>query len=259
MFVSSGTMTGPIHIAKGFPNQDAYNVLTNEEMGLTVVSLADGAGSLERSDLGAQKATEESCKFVESLYQNDIFLNAQSPIYTSQSSQKFSRNYLSSIVESAMWKTVEVIQSEEDREIGSTLVLFAVDKNFWACCVVGDSFAVIHTKEDHYELLTSPTVGEFANITQLLTSRNIEVTTFEGRREEISGFALSSDGLEFVGVTKNVGPAPQFWNGVFSRVHYGNFSVEGFLNFLLSKGKIEDDTTLIAVSVNEEEEEDDAL
>ena len=54
MNIYAGTITGPYHEQRGETSQDAYWFL--QERGFTVLAVADGAGSLPRSGVGAEIA-----------------------------------------------------------------------------------------------------------------------------------------------------------------------------------------------------------
>ena len=239
MKISQGTIVGPYHLDRGLPNQDAFDSFFDEESGFTVLAVADGAGSLERSHVGAQTAVLEFGKAV-----LDV--------------RKDSALTLEEVVEKSFEKVIDIIKDFDDREIGCTLIVFVSDGERWVCASVGDSLGVLQDTDGNLFLLKADIDAEFANQTPLLTSHDVSISFFGDTIDYFSAVALMSDGLENSTISKpDRAPVPGFWNGIFSRNAQGELNVESLLDYMMSSRKLEDDTSLIVankiVSSSEEE------
>jgi hypothetical protein len=216
-----GTVEGPYHRKNGIPNQDVAYWHETEE--LFIGAVADGAGSLKHSDVGAFDAASA----------------AVTAVYEALATVPF---------EELVARGIEAGQAaqlanEDYKEYGSTLtmVILAADGR-WAAGGVGDSFAVIHLEDGSHELVTGTAIGEFANITELLTSKEIHPLYADG--DGAVGFSLSSDGLENVALSKKEAH-PGFWNGIRDKANDGSLRVDELFGWLDSLDRIVDDTTLL--------------
>lgn len=226
------SIAGPYHIKNNIPNQDA--VLFHEDSGLMIAAVADGAGSLQKSDKGAQDAVEKAVHGIQKMAVNttDLVALTAEALDVARSSQLSFPDY---------------------KDYGSTLVVVALRENGdWAASAVGDSFAVIHKEDGSHTLVTGTPKGEYANITELLTSEPINPVHSAG--SGAIGFSLSSDGLESVGISREDPTDADsrqahsgFWNGIVSRAKSGKFDVAGLFDWLDDQDKIIDDTTLLTV------------
>lgn len=220
-FVSS--IEGPYHRKSGSPNQDSAHWLYEEDFFIGAV--ADGAGSLKFSDIGSETATH----------------SAVNAMHKALFSSKLKE--LPSIGVEAGRKAQ--LAHEGYKEYGSTLTVVVLKSSGeWAAGGVGDSFGVIHKSDESHELVTGTPIGEYANITQLLTSKTIKPIYSSGIGA--TGFSLSSDGLESVAISKRQAH-PGFWNGIRDKALDGSLDVSRLFDWLASLDRIVDDTTLLTV------------
>lgn len=224
MDIYAGTITGPYHEQRGETSQDAYWFL--QERGFTVLAVADGAGSLPRSGVGAEIAVNTAVN--ETM---DDLLGGES-------------------LEEAVRSGIECAQTsltirDDAHEIGCTLALAAYHEDGgWAAGTIGDSFIVITADRDAHTLITSPKPSEFNNITHLLTTSNVQPTIEHGEDRPLM-ISVASDGLAGAS-TKSGTPSGAFWAKVSDYATSGEgLDVDALLEFMNAEGRIEDDTTLI--------------
>lgn len=223
--VNAGTVTGPHNKVNNKNNQDAYASL--QENGHTVIAVADGAGSLRLSDIGASIAASTSV--AETM---DALNDGIDTMGAVQKGLEAARHAL--------------LDRDDHEEIGCTIALAAISGDTWAVAVVGDAFAVVSYANNHHTLIRPDKIGEFANLTTLLTSRNNNYQPlYYSGDEPIVAISLSSDGLENVSITENA-PSPGFWNPVVKRaLEDDGMDVQAFLDYMDDKEKVVDDTTLV--------------
>lgn len=99
--------------------------------------------------------------------------------------------------------------------------------------------------EDVGLLVSNDGAGEFANITELLTSRDPDLKIFCGEGFIVGG--LGSDGVDTF--TLNNGyPHVAFWNSMLKQIgNNPDFTVDGFLQYLRDNDRLVDDTTLAII------------
>lgn len=223
MGVSAGTVVGPYHLRQGVENQDAYWFL--EEGGYTVVAVADGAGSLPKSEIGAQLAAVTAVnETIDCLQDGASFEQA-----------------IGSGIDGA--RAVLLARSDVE-EIGCTLAVAAMSVNGgWGAGVVGDAFSIISLEVDNHRLVQPDNDAEFANFTKLLTSRDPDPFIVAGS-ESVVAVAVSSDGLTNVSMIDGE-PSGKFWSPIVSRALKDNMDIQSFLYYMDDNEKIYDDTTLV--------------
>lgn len=223
MTVFAGTITGPTHVRQGTENQDAYWFL--EEKGFTVIAVADGAGSLPRSALGAQLASSTAVN--ETM---DALLDGRS---------------FHSAIELGIESARNTLLSRQDaHEIGCTIAVAAMsNKGGWGAGVVGDAFALISTDVDNHAILQPTSDAEFANFTKLLTSRD-HSPVYDSGDELLKAISVSSDGLTNTSVIEGEA-SPRFWSPIITRALNEDMNVQSFLYYMNDNEKIYDDTTLV--------------
>jgi len=228
--VSLGSIPGPYHLKNNLNNQDA--VVFHDERDHFVAAIADGAGSLKHSDEGAYAAVNAAVyEAFAHVASGDLGEMTRQGLAAATTTQKRFENY---------------------KEYGSTLTVVAMNqKGEWAVSAVGDSFAVVHMNDDSHEFVSGSPVGEYANITELLTSDSIHPIHASGSNAK--GFSLSTDGLEHVAsVVEKSSPSGRnshagFWNGVLVRAEKGQLDVLALFEWLNKQDQITDDTTLLTV------------
>jgi hypothetical protein len=217
-----GTLIGPYHLADATPNQDYYDYLLEDE--LIVLAMADGAGSKLYSGEGAKLAVESCLDWFRTHDVEESDLEPQ-------------------VAQAIVNARNLVLAQEEHAQMGSTLVIFVQYRNVWCVGVVGDSFAIIE-EEDKFILISQPGDSEYVNVTPLLTSNSFAPNIVMGAVQSLKTSILSTDGLAQLGI-KGKSPYLAFWKPLVERCRTNNLDVDQFFQYLDSKEKIVDDTTLM--------------
>lgn len=220
--ISAGTITGPHHRIRNEENQDFYHSIS--EKGVTVIAVADGAGSLELSHVGAQLAATTVVGETIDCY--------------------FDGNEPEDAVRCGIEKTRDMLLERDDRDlIGCTLSVAIITEKGWAVGVVGDSFAVVSFEDDTHEMIQAVSDSEFVNITKLVTSRDHD-PIFRSGPEQPIGLSVATDGLLHASLQDGV-PLQGFWTPIVKRAAEENLDVEELLAHMHYRDKITDDTTLV--------------
>lgn len=236
--LAAGTKIGPHHAQSGTPNQDAYDYI--EGPGLVTLAVADGAGSLEYSKEGAEMAVEAAVGM-----SADLIIQSSGPVD------------LVEVLKESMLEARNAVKTHPQWErAGCTLTLAAITEEYFAVGVVGDSFAVLQTADSALHLVQPPSVGEFANITKLLTSDDFTYSIVSGSTKDLLSIALCSDAFEQATLEKRV-PTAGFWSKIFAMAFAGSLSIEQLIGFMDAQGKIEDDATMIVGTVSKPESDTD--
>lgn len=176
-------VTGRVHMAKNLPCQDkTYSVFKN---GVSIIALADGAGSARLSHFGAEIATFKICEILAS-YFDSLFDGNENEI---------KKQILSELLNSLNKKADEL--KCDLKELSNTLLAVGVKDNRFILLHVGDG-VIGYAKDGKIGVLSTPQNGEFINETTFLNSKNA-LNEMKLQREVlngIDGFLLLSDGAE---------------------------------------------------------------
>lgn len=185
MWITNSVLVrGRGHIAEEKPCQD--RVYTIEQDGVSVISLADGAGSRARSEIGAEIASKTAGNFIlqhkDELYQAETFRTLKEELYQD--------------LINALQKGVEENNCESIRDLASTLLCVGIYRDRLFMIHVGDG-VIIYRKGGQLLILSEPDNGEYANVTTFVTSQNaFEHLRFKRAEipEEADAFFIMSDG-----------------------------------------------------------------
>lgn len=171
------------HLANGLPCQDV--AIAGEAGDVSVIALADGAGSAKLSDIGAFVVVESV---------SDILVDKFDDLYYGEEKKVKSfvtENILASLLRRASQESVDL------RELSSTLLCVAVKGERYVAMHVGDGVIGV-MQGDVLKVLSHPSNGEHANETVFINSLNAQydMRLLRGRAAAISGFVLMSDGSE---------------------------------------------------------------
>jgi serine/threonine protein phosphatase PrpC len=174
-------VTGSSHIKKGSPCQD--RVYSQELDGVTVISLADGAGSCLKSEIGAEISTKYIADFICKNF-NTIF---------KQKEKISSKKIIENITNALSVKTKEMNLSLKD--FSSTLLFVAVRDDKYIAGHIGDGM-IGYFDNNNVKVLSNPENGEYANQTFFTTSSNAvnHFRIYKNKLNNIRGFILMSDG-----------------------------------------------------------------
>lgn len=223
MTITAGSIAGPRHKANETGNQDSFWFL--EEDDFIVIAVADGAGSLKKSEIGAQLA-------------------AATAVNEAMDALQDGRSFDQSM-EIGISRARDTLLARDDvHEIGCTLALSAMSRTGgWGAGVVGDAFTVVSFEEGLHKLVQPASSAEFANITKLLTSNN-HSPLVESGDETVLAISVSSDGL-WGSSTIDGQASSKFWTPIINRALDGNMNIQAFLHFMEEQDRIDDDSTLV--------------
>ena len=175
---------GRSHIKNNVPCQDKTHTLT--ENGVSVIALADGAGSAPLSHYGAERVPELICK---------TFANQFDEIFAKQDGTAVKQDLVNAVVDSLLVLSVE--HACDVKDLACTLLAVAVKDERFLLLHVGDG-VIGYLKKETVKVASAPTNGEFANTTVFVTSKDAAKTMnlLKGNLNGIEGFVLMSDGSE---------------------------------------------------------------
>src|SRR5699024_9530092 len=129
-----GSIPGPLAQKKNKPNQDKFNSTLLHDIG-AIIATADGAGSLAKSDYGAQLA-------IDTLFESAL---------------KNSSSNVEELLEESVQTARNTLFTHEDRaQIGCTLATAILTNDSAHISITGDAFAVLWYEDGSLELVENP-------------------------------------------------------------------------------------------------------
>ena len=162
----------------------------NSAKGVQVITLADGAGTAEFSEYGAQTVAKKACGY---LVQNFHRLyNSEDGV----SVKKELHDYLLSEIETRRTKLSEKADCTI-KDLASTFLMVAVHQNEFILAHIGDG-VIGYIRNGELKVASAPDNDEFANTTTFVTSSNAlsAMRMSKGSLDGVAGFILMSDGTE---------------------------------------------------------------
>lgn len=172
------------HIKAGTPCQDKTYFMSENDV--SVIALADGAGSASMSHFGAEFVTHEICEL----------LTRQFDIYFNEDDGAAVKRVIVGILLEGLEKLAEDLKCET-KDLASTLLVSAVHNGKYIILHIGDGI-IGYVKDNELKIASYPENGEFVNTTVFVTSKEALSTMkmMKGQLNGITGFALMSDGTE---------------------------------------------------------------
>lgn len=172
------------HIEEKIPCQD--KTYCCEKDGLTVIALADGAGSAKYSHLGAEHIVQYIC--VDFAKNFDLYFSNDNGASVKKAFNDSIKNQINELA-----KEIEC----KPNDLASTLLVAAVKDNRYILLHIGDG-VIGYSKNHVINVASNPENGEFVNTTIFTTSRDSLQTMrlLKGNLGLIDGFVLMSDGTE---------------------------------------------------------------
>jgi hypothetical protein len=180
--VTSTSVAGTSHVALGQPCQDAHHYAVLDS-GVLIAAVADGAGSLVHSQIGAKTAVDTLVPAIASLLDSAPTLdNAQ--------------------ITGAFNLTRETVAKAADQmglqlwELGCTVCLVIAFSDHTLQANIGDSAAIFQGVDDALEVLIEPFKGEYANETAFLSSNEWQSNLIIERSSvKAKAIMLGTDGI----------------------------------------------------------------
>lgn len=169
------------HELDGKPGQDRFRYESRNRV--QVLCLADGAGSAQLSEHGAQVVVTAGCDFAVDRYG-----------FGRSSSVSRYGNALHEHLLVELSKTATRLGCDL-KDLASTFLCVAVTERFFVAVQIGDG-VVGAERNGELDVVTFPDNGEFANVTTFVTSHNAasSMQVVSGDIEDYTGFILMSDG-----------------------------------------------------------------
>lgn len=170
------------HVAENIPCQDKTIALTKNDV--SVIALADGAGSAKYSHIGAQTTINAVSDYIVTNF--DMLVKEQDGVVIKQLFQK--------IILDALKEDQQVLDCELNA-LASTLLVVAIKDETFFLLHVGDG-VIGYVKDEQLYVASKPSNGEFTNSTVFVTSSRLieNMNLIKGTLQNISGFILMSDG-----------------------------------------------------------------
>jgi hypothetical protein len=184
--VIGASVQGTSHHAKNFPCQDAhcYRVLPCGEL---LIAVADGAGSAERSQEGAQCAVQQVIAALEGALQNQ-------PPGDEAAWQALMTKAFGEARESLV--QLATVADAPLRSFATTLTCVAVVGDWLAVGQIGDGATVAETTNNSLFLTVHPQRGEYANETYFLTMPDaLHYVATAIHSQLICALVVTTDGL----------------------------------------------------------------
>jgi serine/threonine protein phosphatase PrpC len=173
---------GRHHIRSASPCQDKTIVCSRN--GISIIALADGAGSARLSHFGAECAINSASDFIA----NNFF----NLIKTTDGRQ------VKLLILDTIRTDLENIAKEYEctlNDLASTLLLVAVCEEWYIIIHIGDG-VIGYLDGTDLKIASFPDNGECSNMTTFVTSNSAlaSMRLFKGNINDISGFVIMSDG-----------------------------------------------------------------
>ena len=241
------SVRGPSHVNKGTPCQDQHGttILGNSPNDTLVTCVADGAGSAEYGEEGAQIACGAVLQGAAKHFESECHFD------------HLDVDHLIHWCETARQQIGELANQRDcpPRQFATTLCVAILSPRHAFFFQIGDGAIVLGTR-DTYGVVFWPQSGEYANSTNFLTAENFRVRLeFCVADRNFTEVALFTDGLERVALQfHSQTPHPPFFQPLFSALQNDTPSAaleESLSHFLQSKAmqlRSDDDKSLILAS-----------
>lgn len=205
MIVAGASVQGTAHLATGQCCQDAFKAI--DLGGAAVLAVSDGAGSRDRSALGAHIAVDAACR----LLAEDVPDAEQAP----EAWTKWISGRGRSVVEEYLRAVSGVLGADLGPEALAATLTAAVVAPPWAAFVsLGDGFATLVTRDDRCHLVLPPPTVPSGFLSS--PGAALRVRTFAVWEPELSALVLATDGCAALaldhpsvrGLPPEAGPLP---------------------------------------------------
>ncbi len=243
--VACDQIVGKSHASSHAPCQDFAACRRSTTM--ACIALADGAGSRQRSEIGAEAVVRASLRMLEAQF-DEIY--GMCELDKGAAQRHIHQRLMTVLQQEAATHDCEV------NELASTLLFVAHKRGRFIAGHVGDGVIAQVDGDGSAQTLSHPENGEYANTTVFVTDSSAadRLRLFHGESDaRVAGFALMSDGCAESLYDKQSGnPAAAVskliaWNATLSRNNI-NLVLRGNLEQSFSK-KSSDDCSLALLSI----------
>ncbi|MEU6844242.1 protein phosphatase 2C domain-containing protein [Streptomyces sp. NPDC046716] len=184
MIVAGAGVQGTAHLARAQGCQDAFKAVDLGDA--AVLAVSDGAGSRDRSALGAHIAVDAACR----LLARDIPAAQETPeawtAWTAGCGKAVVEEYLRAVA------GVSGDDASDPGDLAATLTAAVVAPPWAAFVSLGDGFGTLLTRDDRCHLVLPPPEGPTAFLSS--PGAELRIRTFVVWEPELSGVVLSTDG-----------------------------------------------------------------
>ncbi len=184
--IASSYVIGQGHIKKNIPCQDrTFKLISKHKNGTFYgLSLADGAGSCQYSDIGAEIITKKVLYFLKSKFSYILRYKNSIP-------------YITNFIEDELYK-IGKSKNIDFKELSSTLLFIVIKNENFIIGHIGDGVIGVIDNKNKINVISYPENGEYSNSTFFTTSlkykRRLRIK--KGKLKNAKGFILMSDGSE---------------------------------------------------------------
>ena len=241
--ISGVSVQGTSHLEKNIPCQDthAHQLTVSGDL---LLAIADGAGSAERSQEGAQAAVEQAVAVLEAALQNGA-----------PGDEAGWQTLIARAFASARQAVVDLAAAGNAplRSFATTLACAVVSGGWLAVGQVGDGAVVAEDEESGLFLTARPQRGEYANESYFLTMPDVQdyLAVYSAPRS-IRALALTTDGLlRLAFKLPDYEPSPQFFRPLLAYIaamdspEQARSDLAAFLGSARVCARTDDDKTLL--------------
>jgi len=254
------SVMGVSHQHQGQPCQDA-GAYRRLDGGILLGAIADGAGSVNHAEIGAQLVVQSSLDFLQRWH--EFALRRGERQWVEKLDQGKTRRFFEHLLQRLHHDLrQQANQLNCDMScLAATLLVFIAHPQGLIALQVGDGFLVVHRGDGHYQILFTPDKGEFANETVFITSENaVQSLQVYHSSDPVAFICASTDGLENVAIKQRDWSAfPPFFQPLEIYLQETPDPeeepdyLENFLNSERLNQRTQDDKTLLLAYYNAEE------
>lgn len=246
--------TGPSHIKKGLPCQDAWlsEVFADDS---AVIAVADGLGSAEYSEQGAEIAVAAAVRSIKEHY-SAVYEDGSRSKDLTKNDAMIREAFFSAVIEIEKYSGLKNIPK---KELACTLIVILIDKNTVSVGQVGDGAVAGELLNGDIQILSRPAESEYVNEVTPITAENLPIKiSLNANLKDIVNLAAFTDGCQRAVLIKKDGeyrPFIPFFKPLFKYSDSADdilAASEDVKSLLLSQKMTEvsdDDKTLVIATI----------
>jgi hypothetical protein len=232
--IAKAAVQGVDHIQSKTPCQD--RVASFASNGIRAIALADGAGSRQASQYGAEIVTHASVKYLVENF-DDLIISTENEDTKDPFTAFYSlREKLIVHLNEKLNDFLITNNKLSFRDLASTLLFVVFDSENYLMGHIGDGIITsyqFNQLERYTKIMSTPENGAESHITYFFTEPNVSkhLRIYRGSMRNILGFVLLSDGPEEVLFDPSYGLNPNL-ESIYKNFHH---KTEGVYNSILSE------------------------
>tara|TARA_Y100000590_G_C15644888_1_gene986447 strand:- start:127 stop:1260 length:1134 start_codon:yes stop_codon:yes gene_type:complete len=178
---AGAAVQGINHVKSNIPCQDY--IFSKTLNNITVIALADGAGSYKQTEVGAKISTEFVANFICDNFQ----------VLFKENNDTIAKRLLNGIRSKLTVKAKQLNLKTENHDLGSTLLFVAIHNNQYLAGHLGDGVIGYFENQEPKVLSKPDNDGKYTFLTTSITAQ-AHFRFYKGENDKIDGFILMSDG-----------------------------------------------------------------